>query len=159
MAAARRLFLSFRTPSRHSGAREARARNPYPRIFQDYTGACPEESVVMDSGLRPLAGPGMTLLQRRQTQRLVHQRARPLEIEIAIKMLLRHERRPAIEFFVLRVAAAEFGAEEIPNKPHQLDARPGVGRAGAHVAVEVGGNFGILEIGVGGGQRDESRAR
>src|ERR1700733_15791338 len=127
MAVARRLFLSFRTPPRHSGAREARARKPYPRVCQDYTGACPEESVVMDSGLRPLAGPGMTLLQRRQTHGLIHQRTRPLKIEIAIQMLLRHERRPAVEFLVLRVAAAEFGAEEIPNQPHQFDARPGVG--------------------------------
>src|SRR5271155_886533 len=39
-------------------------------------------------------------LHRRQIERLIDQRAGALEVENAIKSLLRHKRRPAVEFFV-----------------------------------------------------------
>jgi hypothetical protein len=63
-----------------------------------------------------------TLLEIRQIQRPIDQRGDALPIEIAKNVLLHQERGAAVEFFVLGVAAAELGAERIPNEPQALAA-------------------------------------
>jgi hypothetical protein len=98
----------------------------------------------------PATGEGATgasLIQRRQIERAVDQRRRALEIEIAIDVLLHDRRRAAVELFVLLVAAAEFGAEEVPQQPHQRGPRPRVHGARAHIALDQRRDVRIVEIG------------
>src|SRR5262249_27493414 len=93
--------------------------------------------------LRPC---GKALLDRRQVERGIDQRAGAFEIEIAVHVLLHQERSAAIELFVLLVTAAEFRADEIPGKPHQRDPGLGIGGSRAHVALDVSRGLAALEI-------------
>ena len=56
------------------------------------------------------------ILRTRQTERPIHQRSGALKIEITIQMLLGHERRPAVEFLILRVAAARYLRHSRPRR-------------------------------------------
>ena len=60
-----RVKLSFR------GAAKRRARNPYSPALQNYLRSSFSKRVVMDSGLRPAAGPGMTIPLRRVVRQRV----------------------------------------------------------------------------------------
>ena len=53
-------------------------------------------------------------LDRRQRQRRIDERRGALVVVKPIHVLLHDERCAAVELFVLRMAAAKFGAEEVP---------------------------------------------
>src|SRR4051812_34781445 len=105
----------------------------------------------------------------RQAQRGVHQSGGPLEVIVAIHVLLHQERgthRPgapfevivailfllpkkrgtAVELLVLLVARAEFAADEVPGEPHQRHAAARARLRRVHIALDVARHFRIFEV-------------
>src|SRR5262249_61167510 len=84
----------------------------------------------------------------RKSEWEVNRRPRPCKLKNPQNILLSPNSRPAVEFFILLVAAAEFRTEKIPDEPHQFDAGLCIGRARAHVALDIGGDIRVGKVGI-----------
>src|SRR3954454_19615540 len=95
----------------------------------------------------------------RQAQRGVHQSGGPLEVIVAIHVLLHQERGTAVELLVLLVARAEFAADEVPGEPHQRHAAARARLRRVHIALFVPRHLGFSDVRHRSGLQDQAAAR